>query len=414
MKHLKNKLLLFILFTLGGILYTAAQNSTSSDSIVLQYLTEGDIPITYNNKIKLLPSGTRKFNNMFADIKKAKHHIHMEYFNFRNDSIATLLFSLLAQKASEGVEVRLIFDAFGNASNNQPLKKNHINSIRSNGIEIEKFDPIRFPYINHIFHRDHRKIVVIDGKTAYTGGMNVADYYIVGLPKIGAWRDMHMKLEGNSVYDLQDIFLLAWKKTTKESIEGEQYYPPQPDSIGNKTVAIVDRAPKVSPKQLRRTFVKSIDSAEKIIQIVNPYFVPTRSIKKAIKKAIERGVDVQIMISAKSDIGFTPDASHYVSHQLMKKGAEIYMYNSGFHHSKIMMIDSLFCTVGSANLDSRSLRYDYETNAFIFDKETTIELMDIFEADKEESTVMTKENWKQRSRWKRFVGWFAHLFTPFL
>jgi Phosphatidylserine/phosphatidylglycerophosphate/cardiolipin synthases and related enzymes len=411
-KDIKQIILLSTFLILTGT-YAFAQDSIKSDSVVLRYLTESGVPISFNNKIKLLPNGTKKFNSMFAEIKKAKHHIHMEYFNFRNDSIASLMFSLLAEKAREGVEVRLIFDAFGNSSNNQPLKKNHLSKIRSSGVEIKKFDPITFPYINHIFHRDHRKIVVIDGKTAYTGGMNVADYYINGLPEIGPWRDMHMKIQGNSVYDLQDIFLLTWKKTTKESIEGKQYYPPA-DTVGNKTVAIVDRAPRVSPKLLRRTVAKSIDSAEEIIQIVNPYFVPTRSIKKAIKKAMKRGVDVQIMISAKSDIGFTPDASHYVSHRLMKKGANIYMYNAGFHHSKIMMIDSLFCTVGSANLDSRSLRYDYETNAFIFDKETTGELMDMFQADKKESTLMTQENWKQRSRWKRFVGWFAHLFTPFL
>nr|WP_203558467.1 cardiolipin synthase [Bacteroides sp. 519] len=396
---------------LAGVSSTA--QNVASDSTVLRYLTEANIPITYNNRVKLLPSGTMKFNDMFAQLKKAKHHIHMEYFNFRNDSIANLLFTILAEKAREGVEIRLIFDAFGNSSNNQPLKNHHLKKIRSTGIEIEKFDPIRFPYLNHIFHRDHRKIVVIDGKTAYTGGMNVADYYINGLPEIGAWRDMHMHITGNSVYDLQDIFLLTWNKTTKENIKGNQYYP-EPDSLGNKAVAIVDRAPKVSPKQLRRTFVKSINAAAERVQIVNPYFVPTRSVKKAIKNALKRGIDVEIMISAKSDIGFTPDASHYVSHQLMKKGADIYMYNTGFHHSKIMMIDSLFCTVGSANLDSRSLRYDYETNAFIFDKEITHELMDIFEADKADSTIMTEENWKERSRWKRFVGWFAHLFTPFL
>ena len=129
---------------------------------------------------------------------------------------------------------------------------------------------------------------------------------------------------------------------------------------------------------------------------------------------MERGVEVEIMIPSKSDIPFTPDASFYVSHQLMKKGAEIYLYDTGFHHSKVMMVDGEFCTVGSTNLNSRSLRYDYETCAFVFDQETTRELVDMFEEDKEESIVMTEAGWKKRSRWKRFVGWFAHLFTPFI
>ena len=423
------KLRIYILLTLFLVIgNNQAQNTDSlaiaitenrelpSDSLVIRFLTEAGIPITSNNSIKLLPSGREKFKDLFQFIEQAEHHIHMEYFNFRNDSIAAELFNLLSVKAAQGVEVRLLFDAFGNWSNNRPLKKKQLKEIRSKKIEIVKFDPISFPYINHVFHRDHRKIVVIDGKIGYTGGMNIADYYIDGLPKIGAWRDMHLRLEGEGVRYLQEIFLDIWNKEAKQQIGGEAYFPPlNDDTITNgKTVAIVDREPRVSPKILRRTFVKSINSAQNTVQIVNPYFVPTKSVKKALKKALSRGVDVEIMISSKSDISFTPDASHYIAHQLMKKGAGIYLYNKGFHHSKIMMIDHSFCTVGSANLDSRSLRYDYETNAFIFNKETTKELIDMFEADKKESTILTEEKWKERSQWRRFVGWFAHLFTPFL
>ena len=414
---------LFLLLFVGNI---QAQNSPetaqkevenmvlSSDSIVRRYLIESGIQITENNKVKLLKSGTEKFNDLFLTIEQARHHIHMEYFNFRNDSIANLLFEILARKAAEGVEVRLMFDAFGNSSNNKPLTKKHLKAIRKTGIRIVKFDPIRFPYINHVFHRDHRKIVVIDGHIGYTGGMNIADYYIEGLPEIGDWRDMHVRLEGDAVHDLQKIFLAMWKKETKEVIEGEAYYPQLQADAGGKSVAIVDRWARKSPKQMRRTLAKSIHAAQRKVQIINPYFVPTKSIKKEIRKALERKVDVEIMISSKSDIPFTPEASFYISHKLMKKGAEVYMYDNGFHHSKIMMIDETFCTVGSTNLNSRSLRYDYETNAFIFDKETTRQLIDMFEEDKEASTPMTEEGWKKRSKWKRFAGWFAYLFTPFI
>jgi cardiolipin synthase len=150
------------------------------------------------------------------------------------------------------------------------------------------------------------------------------------------------------------------------------------------------------------------------VQIINPYFTPTKTIKKAIKKALKKGVKVEIMIPAKSDIGFTPDAALYIVNKLRKKGADIYIFNGGFHHSKIMMIDSTYCTVGSTNLNSRSLHYDYEVNAFIFDNETTSELISIFKEDQENSTLLTKEMYKQRSLWKRFYGWFAHLLTPFI
>ncbi len=401
------------------ILYIFATLSmmAQSDSAFITYLNEEyNIKTTNHNNIKLLKSGHDKFEDLFNEIRKAKHHIHLEYFNFRNDSIANLTFDLLAQKAKEGVEVRAIFDAFGNSSNNRPLKKKHLKEIRKNGIEIEKFDPIRFPYINHVFHRDHRKIVVIDGKVGYTGGMNIADYYIEGLPEIGEWRDMHVRIDGEGVGHLQDIFLDMWNKTTKQSVGGADYYPLQKDSDnwGKKEMAIVDRYPRKTNKIMRRAYAKAIESANNEVQIINPYFTPTRIIKKAIKNALKKGVKVEIMIPGKSDIPFTPDAAFYIANNLRKKGADIYVYNDGFHHSKIMMIDSLYCTVGSTNLNSRSLRYDYEVNAFIFDKETTHELIDMFKEDQAYSTLLTKEEYKKRSAWKRFVGWFAHLFTPFL
>lgn len=399
-------------------LITVADSTSTytSDSVVIRFLKDSGIPLTRNTNLKLLKSGYTKFLDLFDEIRKAKHHVHLEYFNFRNDSIANALFELLGEKVKEGVEVRAMFDAFGNLSNNKPLKKKHLKAIRQKGIEIVKFDPFKFPYINHALHRDHRKIVVIDGKVGYTGGMNIANYYIKGLPEIGDWRDMHVRIEGDAVNELQDIFLTMWNKSTKQHVGGEQYYPLRADSTakGNIHVAIVDRVPRKLPKLMRQVYIKSIDAAQDKIQIVNPYFTPIPAIKKAIKRALKRGVEVEIMIPAKSDIPFTPDAAFYTVNKLRKKGADIYIYNGGFHHSKIMMVDSLFCTVGSTNLNSRSLRYDYEVNAFIFDRKTTDELSTMFEHDKQESTLLTKEEYKKRSGWKRFVGWFANMFTPFL
>lgn len=384
-----------------------------SDTLVLNFLKQSDVPVTQHNKVQLLKSGREKFTDLFAAIREAKHHIHLEYFNFRNDSIANALFDLLAEKVKEGVEVRALFDAFGNWSNNKPLKKKHLEALRKRGIEIVKFDPLVFPWVNHAAHRDHRKIVVIDGKIGYTGGMNIADYYINGLPNIGTWRDMHIRIEGPAVEDLQRIFLTIWNKTTKQEIEGEVYFQ-APDSAGNTTVAIVDRTPKKNSRMMSHAYAISIYSAHENVRIVNPYFVPTSSIRKTLNMAIDRGTKVEIMISSKADIPFTPDASLYKVHKLMKRGATIYLYNGGFHHSKIMMVDGKFCTVGTANLNSRSLRYDYETNAFIFDRNITRELNEQFDADTEHCTLLTPEVWKQRSPWKKFVGWFANIFTPFL
>ena len=419
-KNIKTNILnLFIGFLIIGATSVQAENAQyQSDSTLIAYLKEAGLTTTNGNEVFILKSGNEKFIDLFEKIRNARHHIHLEYFNFRNDSIANCLFSILEEKVKEGVQVRAIYDAFGNSSNNQPLKKKHIKALKERGIEIEEFDPIRFPWINHVFHRDHRKIVVIDGKIGYTGGMNIADYYINGLPKIGEWRDMHIRIEGRAVENLQAIFLDMWNRTTGEEISGNAYFPYKKDSTiisdGGKEIAIVDRYPRRNPKLMRRAYAKAIESAENRVQIINPYFTPTRIIKKAIKKAVKKGVKVEIMIPGKSDIPFTPDAALYIANRLRKKGADIYIFNGGFHHSKIMMVDSLFCTVGSTNLNSRSLRYDYEVNAFIFDQQTTGELIGIFKEDQANSTLLTSEIYKKRSPLKKFWGWFAHLFTPFL
>lgn len=417
MSSKKNLHIVLLCLMLTGCFTLSAQNVTS-DSIVIDYFEELGVPTTYHNKVHLLKSGREKFADLFEYIRQAKHHIHLEYFNFRNDSIARAVFNLLGEKAKEGVKVRAMFDAFGNMSNNQPLRKTHLEAIRAKGIEIVEYDPIRFPWINHVFHRDHRKIVVIDGKVGYTGGMNIADYYIKGLPEIGEWRDMHVRIEGEAVSYLQDIFLTIWNASTGQQIEGPEYFPfvfyKNYDRRDNAGVAIVDRAPRKTNKIMRQAYIQSLNAAKSKVQIINPYFVPTSSIKRAIKNALKRGVEVEIMVPGKSDIPFTPDASMYMVNSLRKKGAEIYIYNKGFHHSKIMMVDNLFCTVGSTNLNSRSLRFDYEVNAFIFNEAATDELIQMFENDKKNSTFLTREVYMRQKPWKRFVEWFAHLFTPVL
>lgn len=373
-------------------------------------------------------NGQEKFDDLFCAIKQAKSSVHLEYFNFRNDSIAGLLFKLLEQKAHEGVKVRALFDAFGNASNNRPLKQHYLDSIRAKGVEIYKFDPIVFPWVNHALSRDHRKIVVIDGEVAYTGGMNVADYYIKGKEKVGKWNDLHCRIEGSEVNTLQGIFLKMWNKTAHQNIHGTQYYrayksrdyfkglkPDTCKSAGNKLVGIINREPLISNKIIRNFYVTAINAAHDSIKIINPYFTLNSGIKKALKNAIKRGVKIEIMLSTSSDIPLTPDCGFYNAHQLMKKGALVWMFTDGFHHTKMMTVDGKLCTVGSANLNARSLRYDYENNAVIADRCTTKQLDRLFDTDKKSSFLLTPKSWNAfRTPWQKFRGWFAHLLVPFL
>lgn len=406
----------------------SAANAQRSDSTIVRQLREEGIRFSDNNSVTLLMSGQEKFDDMFCAIRQARSSVHLEYFNFRNDSIASLLFDLLAEKVTEGVEVRALFDGFGNDSNNQPLLKKHIKAIRKRGIEIYEFDPIRFPWINHVLHRDHRKIVVIDGQIAYTGGMNVADYYINGTPQVGEWRDMHCRIDGDEVNTLQAIFLRIWNKTARQNVHGAKYFRGirggyyfhdlKPDTCcttGHKIVGIINREPRTSNKIIRQFYINAINDAKDSIKLVNPYLTLTGKLKRALKRAVKRGVKVEVMVSAKSDIPLTPDCVFYNVHKLMKHGVDVYIYEPGFHHTKIIMVDGLFCTVGSANLNSRSLRFDYEENAVIIDPCTTAELSHMFDHDKTRSFKLTPEKWKEfRTGWQKFVGWFAHFLAPVL
>ena len=398
--------MLFLLISLIG-------KAQTSDSLIVSQMKTVGINFYPHNEVQLIMSGKDKFDLLFEDIRQAKSSVHLEYFNFRNDSIASLLFDILREKRKQGVEVRALFDGFGNDSNNPPLEKHHLKSLRNDSIDIHEFDPVRFPWVNHIWPRDHRKIVVIDGRIAYTGGMNVADYYIVGTKQVGEWRDMHCRIEGPVVNELQDIFARIWQKVTKEQLNDPKYY--QGQDKGYKMVGIANREPNKTNKIMRQFYISALDDAQDSIQIINPYFTLTPSVKKAIHRAIKRGVKVDILVSAKSDIPLTPDAVFYNVHKLMKKGANIWLYQPGFHHSKIMMVDGRFCTVGSTNLDARSLRYDYEVNALIINKQVTKELQDMFIRDTKKSVLLTPDEWnKFRTGWQKFRGWFAQLFTPFM
>lgn len=395
---------------------------------MVAHLQKVGVTFSNDNQVTLLMNGQEKFDDLFKAIDQARKSIHMEYFNFRNDSINRLLISHLAPKVKEGVEVRLLFDGFGNISNNQPMRRSDLDSIRAKGIEIYEFNPVRFPFINDIWSRDHRKIVVIDGLVAYTGGMNVADYYINGTPQVGEWHDMHCRIQGTEVNTLQAIFLRMWNKVTRQNIHGPQYFRGlglddyfmglKPDTCctaGHKKVGIINREPHTSNKIIRDFYTNAINLAKDSIKLINPYFTLNHGVKKALRKAVKRGVKVEIMLSIRSDIPLTPDCGFYNAHKLMKRGCTVWMYKPGFHHTKVIMVDGRFCTVGSANLNARSLSWDYEENAVIIDPCTTNELNRLFDSEKSQSFLLTPEKWKEwRTPWQRFRGWFAHLLAPLL
>ncbi len=426
---MKQILFIVLAFVAGIPLFAQADSLVANHPTKAMLHEDYDVEFTDNNRVAILPSATEKFNDLFLAIRAARHTIHLEYFNFRNDSISKALFSLLHEKAKEGVRVRAIFDGYGNSSNDRPLRRRHIRSIREAGVELYYFDPMRFPWVNHASHRDHRKLVVIDGMIAYIGGINVADYYLKGKPEFGEWRDLHVRVEGDAVGHLQKVFVDFWNKVAKQKLSCDSliahncdariFFPMlKPDSsatAGRKRIGVVNRIPRVSSKIIRKTYCSLLDNARHSVQIINPYFTLNRKTLRAFKRALARGINVEVMVSEKSDIKISPKLVEHTAAMLMKRGAKIYFYQNGFHHTKMMLIDDSLAFLGSANFNSRSMSYDYECNILIEDASTVEELRHIFEVDKSTHCyLLTPEIRAEMRKWRKMKGWLYQIFRPFV
>ncbi|MCD8303300.1 MAG: phospholipase D-like domain-containing protein [Prevotellaceae bacterium] len=369
---------------------------STADSVRLRLKELGNTEYNGNEAV-LLRSPQEKFDSLFACATRAKRYVHLEYFWLANDSVGQALINVLRQKADEGVEVRLLIDDYANRKSERPWKAKDIDSLNSIGIEAAMFDPYRFPWLNHSYHRDHRKIVVVDGEMAFSGGMNVADYYLTGTRRSGQWRDAHLLLRGSVVGAYERVFEEIWTRQTGEELDSLSYQG-SGKADGGSVITVVNREPLALSKRMRQAYAASIDAAQTEVRIVSPYPTNVRMVRKAIHRALRRGVRVMIMCSASSDVRVTPDLIGVEMKRLAKRGCEVYFYEGGFHHSKTMTVDGEICTVGTANLDGRSMLFDYEINAFIFDRRMTEQLNAIFDQDLQDSELLTPASFKHRFR----------------
>ena len=393
-----------------------------ADTLLLRYLrSQGLVEYPFDS-IDVYTNGADKFNAMFEDFHNARKSIDIEYFIFANDSIAHLTLSELRTAIDRGVKVRLIVDGYKDRERHYGYDGPRLDILRSQGIEINVFDPLRHPYLCHV-PRDHRKIVVIDDEIGYIGGLNVADYYIEGKPDVyGGWRDTHVRIKGEAVKGLSWLFDKAWNISVNGTKAEKKYrVNPEPASTDvaekNSTIVYFERSRESRKKkaETRKAIIEAFNSAKDTLRIVSPYLLPTYTVRKALVKAIDRGVNVQILFSRDGDQPILSFGNYHLSKRLMKHGADIYLYKGAFHHSKIIMVDGQFSMVGSANLNSRSLKWDYEASCFIFDHDVTAELDSIFEKDKQQSDYLTPEYYSKIPVGKRVLGWFADRFlTPIL
>ncbi|WP_312680827.1 cardiolipin synthase [Lactococcus taiwanensis] len=386
------------------------KNPVIGQLINMLYVEEKSI-ISTNTDVKIFNDGREKFDALIEDINRAKYHIHMEYYIFRMDDVGQEIYEALIEARKRGVEVKLLIDAWG--SNKTKMSK--FKELQELGGRVAQFFPLILPLINpRTNYRLHRKIVVIDGVIGYTGGFNVGNEYASVTKKFGYWRDNHLRLTGDIVYSLQHRFILDWNSQHHfEITQGEPYFP---DAISQGHVAtqLVTSGPDEDKEQIKLTYMKMISGAEREIVIQTPYYIPSDALHESLKLALLSGVQVKMMIPNKPDHPLVYWATYFHAADLVKYGAKVYTYENGFVHSKTLIIDGEYASVGSANLDYRSLQLCFEANVVIYNYDIAQKLRNDFIKDLKLSRALTLERYEQRSKIVRFKEGLARLIAPML
>ncbi|AGK96307.1 cardiolipin synthase [Clostridium pasteurianum] len=366
-----------------------------------------------DNDISMFTNGADKYNALIEDIKNAKDTINILYFIIRNDNIGKKIVSLLTEKAKNGVEVRILYDQVGSILTPFKMFKELIKA----GGKVCKFFPVTIGHHISLNYRNHRKIITIDGKIGYVGGMNIGDEYMgLGKRKL-PWRDTHLRITGSSVYFLQEIFLTDWyyaskEKETHERLFIERLFPdikPQ-GSIG---IQVVSSGPDSNKEQIKRSFIKMISSAKKKIYIQTPYFIPDGPFLEALQTAAMCNIDVRIMLPKIPDKQFVYKATTSYINDLLEYGIKVYLY-PGFLHAKMILIDDNVCSLGTSNIDIRSFALDFEVNVFVYNTAFLSKCINIFENDMKDSEFVTKEWYYSRGIITRVLQGISRLFSPLM
>ena len=367
-------------------------------------------PFTLNNGAEIFTNGKDKFQKLKEDLRKAKESIFLQYYIFQDDKLGNEIADILIAKAKEGVEVKVIYDHVGSFSASRKFFK----KMMAGGVEAQPFFRVTFPQLaNRINWRNHRKIVVIDHKIGYIGGMNIADRYLGVASDGSAWRDTHLRLEGDIVESLLYAFCIDWNfLKTSDLLQVESNHSSHhSNDVG---MQLLTSGPTEPWDNLELTFLRAIAGATKCVYIQTPYFLPTDSLLRALAAASLANVDVRIMIPSKSDSKMLQYATFSYVTQCLKAGIKVYLYNPGMLHSKVMIVDDTFVTTGSVNFDFRSFENNFECNLLIYDRDLTRVMKDIFFADLEECRKLTISTWRKRPRLMRTMESILRLLSPIL
>ena len=361
------------------------------------------------NSMKIFQDGSSMLQALLATINSAKHHIHVEFYIFEDDAVGCLVKDALIEKAREGVEIRVLYDDVGCWK----VPHRFYDEMREAGIEVRGFLKVRFPrFTSKVNYRNHRKLVVVDGRIGFVGGMNLAERYLKGVPW-GIWKDIMMQVEGKAVYGLQMAFLTDWYATDHSLITSSSYFPQMEDK-GTSLMQVVTSDPVGEWKDIMQGLLIAITSAQKYVYIQSPYLLPTEPILLALKTAAAAGVDVRIMIPEKSDSRMVHWGTMSYLQELMEAGIKIYMYQKGFLHSKLIVCDDCLSSVGSTNMDFRSFEHNFEINAFMYDKTSALKLKEIFLSDQKDAKLLHLKEWRMRPWSQKVKESVIRLFAPLL
>lgn len=391
-----------------------SEDISEFEDLAIYNLESNGAMVLDDNDITIYTDGNEKFDALIEDLKKAEHFIHIQYYIIRNDVLFCRIAEVLKEKAAQGVEVRILYDAMGCRSAGRGFWK----KLESEGIKTAVFFPAILGRLQlRINYRNHRKIVVIDNKVAYVGGFNVGKEYIDMSKKFGHWRDTHLRICGSSALALQLRFILDWNYAAHENLfqKSELFQGVAPGSRGdNCAVQIISSGPDNTSQQIRDNYLRMISKAKHSIYIQTPYFIPDESIFNALLIAARSGIDVNIMIPCMPDHPFVYWATYSYVGDLVKAGAKCYTYDNGFLHSKGMIVDDKVLCYGTANMDIRSFALNFEVNAVVYNSAKAKEMVDIFNEDLKVSTQITKETYAERNLIIRIKEQVCRLLSPLL
>lgn len=381
--------------------------------LILYNLEAGQAVLTDNNDIRIYTDGNEKFRALMQEIQQAKRYIHIQYYIIKRDELWREIEKLLVEKVRQGVEVRVLFDSMGCRT----MRNKDWDRMERAGIQVAEFFPALFgPLQLRINYRNHRKIVVIDGRVGFVGGFNVGREYLGLDDKFGYWRDTHLCIEGAAVTSLAVRFVLDWNYAAKENLflDDKLFEIPRYVRNGRDPVQIISSGPDSQIKTIHDNYLRLIHSAKHHVYIQTPYFIPDESILDALKIASRSGIDVRIMVPCKPDHPFVYWATYSYLGELVAAGAKCYVYDNGFLHAKTLCVDGMVACVGTANMDMRSFGLNFEVNAVIYSERTVQRLERAFENDMTKSTHVTRKVYDQRSLVIKTKEQFSRLLSPLL